>query len=326
MTIYAIKGSDDQERIVKVYNSLKTGEGRFGWSNIQTADLRVLRERVEQDGWESLSQQEKNCYHGFLLAIEPEDYVVYINVPKWGECTLAKVTGPYEWRFDDEDFNHRFPVSAESVRVFNRNDKTKVHPALSARLKLQGRWWTISTQEEFNQLLRALDEGTPSGSSTPETNLKHLLPEITKAIHHTHPNKDLEDFVEGIFKKVPGVISVRPRRGRADHGADLLVDFESGLVPGLVRQDTLAIQVKSWGGEHNDSSAIDDIKRAFEYYEKDEDENVTMGLIVSTAVEAGDKLISELDKLQEDSGKPVALLLGAELAKFVLKYAGDILN
>ena len=253
----------------------------------------------------------------------PRIPVVYINVPEWGKCTLAEVTGPYEWRFDDCDFNHRFPVSAKTVREFDRND-AMVHPALSRRLKLQGRWWTIYTEAEFNQLLNALDEGTPPGPSTPETNLKHLLQELTKAIHHTHPEKNLENFVERIFKKIPGIISVRPQRGRADHGADLLVDFESGPVPGLVRQETLVIQVKSWEGEHINPSAVNDIKRAFEYYEKDE--NVSMGLIVSTATKAGDKLTSELDKLQEDTGKPVALLIGTELAKFVLKYAGDILN
>lgn len=323
MTIYAIKGSDNADQIVKVFESLKRGEGRFGWSYVKTANLRDLKKRIEQDRWESLSKEENNCYYGFLLGIEPGDYVVYINVPEWGKCTLAEVTGEYEWRFDDDDFNHRFPVSAKSVREFYRND-AMVHPALSARLKLQGKWWTIKTQEEFNQLLSALDEGTPSGPTTPETNLKHLLLEITKGIHHTHPNKALEDFVARIFKKVPGVISVRQQKGRADRGADLLVDFEYGSVPGLVRQETLVVQVKSWEGEHINPSAVNDIRRAFKYYEKDE--NVSMGLIVATTTEAGDELISELEKLQEDSGKPVALLIGTELAKFVLKYAGDILN
>ena len=101
MTIYAIKGADYQEQIIKVYNSLKNGEGRFGWSYVETADLRVLQERIERGEWELLSEKEKDCYHGFLLGIEPGDYVVYINVPEWGKCTLAEVTGPYEWRFDD---------------------------------------------------------------------------------------------------------------------------------------------------------------------------------------------------------------------------------
>ena len=331
MTIYAIKGSDNTDDIVKVFESLKRGEGRFGWSYVETANLRDLNTRIEQNNWESLSEEEKNCYYEFLLGIEPGDYVVYINVPKWGECTLAEVTGRYEWRFDDNDFNHRFPVSAESVSVFNRNDDM-VPPALSARLKLQGKWWTIFTEVEFFELLRALNTGTAPAQRTPETNLRHLskniepfLLEISKQIHHTHPNKDLEELVANIFMNVPGVKKVRPQRGRADHGADLLVDFESGSIPGLVRQDTLVVQVKSWEGEHDNPSAVHDIRKAFKYYEKDE--NVSMGLIVSTATKAGDNLLNELDKHREEEiGKPIALLLGTELAMFFLKHAGDKLN
>ena len=328
MTIYAIQGSDNADRI---FMSLQRGEGRFGWSYVKSANLRDLRERIEQYGWESLSSEEKDCYHDFLLGIEPDDYVVYINVPVWGKCTLAKVTEGYFWRFDDNDFNHRFKVSAKSVRVFNRND-AMVPPPLNARLKLQGRWWTIYTEEEFNELLRASAAGTAPAQRTPDTNLRYLskkiepdLLGITKKIHESHPNKALEDFVAKIFQKVPGVKDVRPKRGRADHGADLLVDIESGSIPGLIRQDTLLVQVKSWEGIHRKTSAVDDLRKAFKYYEKNE--NVSMGLIVSTADKAGDKLINELDKLREEHPqKPISLLIGTELALFVLKYASDILN
>lgn len=328
MTIYAIQGSDNADRISK---SLQRGEGRFGWSYIESANLRDLRERIEQYGWESLSDEEKDCYHDFLLEIEPGDYVVYINVPAWGECTLAKVTGRYFWRCDDDDFNHRFKVSAKSIHEFNRND-AMVPPLLNARLKLQSRWWKIYTEEEFDELLTALVARTTPTQRTPDTNLRYLsekiepnLLEITKKIHESHPNKALENFVAKVFQKVPGVKDVRPKRGRADHGADLLVDIESGSIPGLIRQDTLLVQVKSWGGIHHKTSAVDDLRKAFKYYEKNE--NVSMGLIVSTADKAGDKLISELDKLREEHPqKPISLLIGTELALFVLKYASDILN
>ncbi|MDE0155608.1 MAG: restriction endonuclease [Gammaproteobacteria bacterium] len=329
MTIYAIKGSKDKDQIAKVFKSLKQGEGRYGWSYVETANLRDLNNRIEQDGWESLSEEEKDCYSEFLLGMQPGDYVVYINVPEWGKCTLAKVTGQYEWRFDDDDFNHRFPVDSESIRVFNRNDRI-VPPPLRSRLSLQGRWWTIYTEEEFNELLNYLEAATPFEPSTSETNLRYLsekiephLLDITNKIHKAHPNKKLEDLVAMVFRKIPGVTDVRQLKGRADRGADLLVDIESIPIPGLIRQETLAVQVKSWEGEHSDPSAVNDIRRAFKNYEKDE--NISMGLIISTATEAGDRLITELDKLREESGKPVALLLGIEFAIFVLTYAGDIL-
>ena len=84
--VYALKASMDWFDIPA---ALKQGEGRFGWSYVDTADLHQLKERIERDGWESLSQEEKNCYQSFLLDIQADDYVVYINVPEWGQCTLG---------------------------------------------------------------------------------------------------------------------------------------------------------------------------------------------------------------------------------------------
>ena len=156
-TIYAIKAPEKEVYINKVFLSLQAGEGRFGWSYISTADQRSLNKRCETDGWNSLTLKEQDCYHDFLLEISQNDYVVYINVPSWGSCTLAKVTSEYEFQYEDDDFNHRFKVDPNSVKTFDRNDG-RVHPALSARLKLQGRWWRVSTVKEFKQLLRALDD------------------------------------------------------------------------------------------------------------------------------------------------------------------------
>ena len=51
-----------------------------------------------------------------------------------------------------------------------------------------------------------------------------------------------------------------------------------------------------------------------------------MGLIVSTAEKPGENLRNRLDQLQEESGKPVSLLIGADLAAFVLRFGGDLLR
>src|SRR5438067_1694142 len=156
--IYALKGDAECD----VVASLKQGEGRFGWSYISSANLRDLQSKINTIGWEAgLSDQEKDCYQGFLLEIKKDDYVIYINVPEWGKCTVARVTGPYFWRFDSPDFNHRFPVDPDSVATFDRNDAF-VHPALSARLKLRGRYWGVYLQDEFENLAKALKGGVIS--------------------------------------------------------------------------------------------------------------------------------------------------------------------
>jgi hypothetical protein len=262
-----------------------------------------------------------------LLDLKEGDYVVYINLPEWGKCTVAQVTGPYEWRFEDDDFNHRFPINPASVYVFDRNDAI-VHPALRSRLKLQGRWWRIYLENEFEALLKSLKEGIRPTPRTREVNLRFLsneiqpfLSSITERIHHTHPNYDLEALFAEVFRKLPGVVDVRWQGGAGDHGADILVTFEAGLpIPGLENESTLVVQVKSFEGEHWDTRAVEDIRRAFEHYPE-----ASMGLIVSTASASTTALDNALDKLKEETGKPVALLIGPDVAAFLLRFGARLL-
>ena len=219
MTIHAIKAPTKKDHVEMVFESLKRGEGRFGWSYEETADLRKLEKRIKQHGWDTLSDDEKECWHPFLLEFQDGDYVVIINAPEWGKCTLAKVTGEYQWRWEQGDFNHRFPVDPESVQTFDRND-AMVHPALSARLKLQGRWWTIYAEKEFRRLLESLPDEMEPAPRGGKDNLAYLskeiqepLSDIAGRIHHTHPNKDLECLVGEVFKQVPGVKNGDEKKG-----------------------------------------------------------------------------------------------------------------
>lgn len=323
-TIYALKGSSEWCDII---TSLKNGEGRFGWSYIETADLRELKKRVDENGWDSLSDEEKDCYQVFLLDLKAGDYVVYINVPEWGKCTVAKITGEYQWKYEDSDFNHRFPVDPSSVYTFDRNDAS-VHPALRSRLKLQGRWWRIYLKDEFSELIEVLEKGFKPSVRTREANLRFLSNEIqpfllniTQRIHHTHPNYDFECLVAEVFKNIPGVIDVKRQGGAGDHGADVLVTFDGGLpIPGLEKQSVLVVQVKSYEGDHWDTRAVKDIKRAFEHYPE-----ASMGLIISTANSITTAVEEALDKLREESGKPVSLLVGPDVAAFLLRYGAKLL-
>jgi hypothetical protein len=319
-TIYAIKGYEDDPTLQ--YSSLLKGEGRFGWSGIQTADVRKLKTQIDEKGSASLTEDEQDCYNEFLLRIRPDDYVVFVNVPEWGKCTLARVTTPYFFRFDDWDFNHRFGVDPSSVQVFDRNAAT-VHPYLSARLKLRGRQWQIYAHDEFNQLLSSLATGTAEKIRDLSDNaaflakeLQPLMEEVTRRIHHTHPNYDLEALVEAIFKTMPNVRRVNRQGGAGDHGADILVTYATGLpIPGLQIDETCVVQIKSYEGEHWDTKAVSDIRRAFDHYPE-----AKVGLIISTAEKGSEALDRELEKLKEEQGKSVYFLCGAEVAALFLRF------
>ncbi|MDD3580348.1 MAG: restriction endonuclease [Desulfobacca sp.] len=221
----------------------------------------------------------------------------------------------------------RFPVDPESVHVFDRNDAV-VHPALRSRLKLPRRYWRINLTDEFNALLKTLEKGVLPSPRTPKDNLRilsneiqPLMVDITRRVHHTHPNYDLENLFAEVFKNVPGVVNVHWQGGAGDQGADIIVTFESGLpIPGLESQAVLVVQVKSYEGEHWDIGAVDDLSRAFDHYP-----DASMGLIISTADSASAILESALDELREKKGKPVTILIGPDVAAFLLRYGTKLL-
>jgi hypothetical protein len=324
-SIYALKVVDWGNEVL---SSLRSGEGRFGWSYVETANLAELKQRVDRDGWDTLSAEEKDCYQPFLLELCPGDWVVYINTPSWGRCAAAQVTKPYFWRWEDDDFNHRFGVDPRSVFEFDRNDAA-VHPALSARLKLQGRKWRISTKHEFEQLVEAARSGRTGTPATSDDNVRFLsreirplLLQITSRIHHTHPNYALERLFARIFEKIPGVIDVKLQGGARDHGADIIVTIEQGHpLTGNVEQSTCVVQVKAFEGEHGDTQAVNDLRRAFEHYP-----DASAGLIVSTAEGSSETFDEELEHLRRDTGKRASLLIGPDVALFAMRYASDLLG
>lgn len=329
-SIYALKVEDMAST---VYESLLAGEGRFGWSYVPTADLRQLKSRIEKSGWEGLSEDEKKCYQPFLLDFKQGDFVVYVNVPEWGKCTVARVTGEYyfKWDGDGSDFNHRFPADPKSVFQFSRNSES-VPPKLRTRLKLQGRKWRISAISEFEELLNKWKSGTLSDAGyTAETDrsflsreLAPLLSRMTRVIHETHPKTALEGLIAEVIKRIPGVIkdSVKLQGGRGDHGADIRFEYEESIpFPelGLGRPRKVVVQVKSFEGEHWDDTAVRDIERALQEYQAD------YGLIVSSADKSGEVLDRQLEELTTRIGKPIGLIIGQDLARFILKYGQDLI-
>ena len=323
--IYALKVSGDWANAVS--DSLRIGVGCFGWSYIENGDLLRLKEQVDKKGWESLSTDERNCFQRFLLNLVKGDWVVYVNVPVWGRCTLARVAGPYYWLRDGKDFNHKFKVDPSTIFEIDRNDVI-VEPALSARLKLQGRFWRIYADKEFDALLGAWAHQGPTAPRTPESSaallakeITPLLRKITESIQRTHPNYGLEALLELVFRKMPTVQKVTRQGGAGDHGADLIVEYETGLpIPALQTQQTCVVQAKSFVGEHWETRAVEDIRRAFVHYP-----NADIGLIVSTADASTPALDIAIEELRRESGKRVELLIGADVARFLLRFCDIIL-
>ena len=348
MAIWAFKGptgadyEPDEYRHVLSFlaNSFQNGIARFGWGYTDKANLHKL----DPKSFAEMDDDERKCWDkaNFLLEIQPDDWIVQINLPFWGACLAGKVVESYAFEeFDNEvsDYRHMIKIDSDSVVQFGRNDD-EVLPIISSRLKLQGRKWRIYYEQEFSQTIQNIKAGGVNIKDDESVGLfylkKDLIPllaSVTEKIYKTHPASQLEGLIAEVFRKIPRVVSVREHGKHkgwgTDNGADLIVTYKSGLgISNLEKEELLVVQVKSYGGQHWEINAVKQIGEAIKEF------NANAGMLITTAesTETLEKAIEELSnrlsKGPDEGGLgkeiPISLIAGKDVARFVFRYGGEL--
>lgn len=308
--IYAFAKIDDLEARHLVYQDIKRGKSRFGmWDQV-----RSLREK-----WYG-----KNA---FLLRIARGDWIVHVNMPSYGKCVAVEVLG--EYGFDEgldckygKDFNNFIPVDVSTFIEFDRNDPN-VLPSVNLAPRRRGQ--RVLQVEDFLASIRNLKNKEFSETQGADRSLIHLkdkinglLPVITAEIQEMNKSKKFESFLHKIFSNMPNTISVKNGFGwGTDHGADLIVEFENPVI-GINISTKLIVQAKSYTGKHFDTNAIDQIVEGIKRYDAD------AGLLITTAEET-EELEEYVRAKSEEIQKTIDIIAGADVARFVIRYAPEFL-
>ena len=315
--IWAFNKAGDPKARRLIYQSVRDGKSRFGWSREDINDL-----SDKNNYWEKENGRQRR-----LLEVKPGDWIVHRNTPEWGQFVAARVTSGYQ--FDEglqcswgPDFRHCFEVDKDIIVKFDRlNPNVLPTVRLNQRQRLERIYEVADFLASIDNLKKGgtveLDEGeSKEGHHLRAKTDKELL-SVTKLIHETHKGKKLEGFLAQVLRKTPGVKEVEEhgKKGGADHGADLIVRMRDPLLD-IVR--TIIVQVKSYEGEHRDLGAVEQVKTGIEEFGGD------AGMIITTA-EGTKKLYDEIEKVSEEINRPITLLAGPEVSRFVIKHAPELL-
>ncbi|HIE00488.1 MAG TPA: restriction endonuclease [Thiotrichaceae bacterium] len=311
MTVWAFASIPNSAREL-VHDSIKKGKSRFGWGNNDEDNLRVT--------W--------NGKLGFLLEVKPKDWIVHVNLPKWGVCVAVQVVGEYE--YDDglkcdwgQDFRHAIPVDTETVVEFNRRD-SNILPTVN--LNPRQRYHRVRAEADFFKSLKNLENKAVQLNQSETREIYHLkdktdetLKHLTKLIHQTHKGKELERFFAQVFRNIDNVVKVKENGFgyKTDNGADLIVTMQTSIA-NIEFEKKIVVQLKSFGGTHNDLTAVEQIVNAIKYY------NADAGIIITTATKT-EELEKKIQEQSHELVKPIDLLAGDDVAKFVIKHAKDLL-
>lgn len=325
MAIFAYGDPSSSEKRAFIYDSIVNEKiSRFLWSYIKNCDLNRLKDVAQKN------EDEQQCWNHAhnLLRIKPGDWIIHVNVPEWGKVTAVHVTSEYFYQEElpSPQDDGRYCFKVDEFITFDRNDN-RVHPKLSARIKLRGAFWQVYCESEFEASLKLLKE-KQSDKVSEKIHLveesKTLLEDLTKRIHDNNPGKKLERFLAEVFRQVPKVVEVKENGfgWGTDYGADLIIKYREGIISSLEREKTLVVQVKSFEGEHWKTEAVDQLATAIDTY------NASMGIIMTTGTrtEALENAFNSLaSKLEKEKNIPIYLLAGTEVAQFVLQYGMNLL-
>ena len=314
-------GNDERDRIRKlVAESVRSGKSRFGYSSEDRANLNLSNEWIDEE-WREWGQQLS------LLDVEENDWIVHINVPEWGRCTAAQVLCDYD--FDDglevswgRDYRHFFGINKETVIEFDRNDPN-VLPTVN--LRPRRRRQRIYDVDDFLQSIENLrrnrvnlSEGERRETYFLKEKTEEYLKKITELIQRTHQGKKLESFLAEVFRKIPGVVHVKENGSRwgTDYGADLIVTTSVSL--GHLQFDNkIIVQIKSFEDRHYDLGAVEQVESGIRQFFG------TAGMIITTAEET-EELESAVRQASERVEVPIDILASADVAKFVIKHAPEL--
>ena len=281
-----------------IIDSLKEGKSRFGYRRDNTPAL----DRIKKGDW-----------------------IVHKNTPIWGRCIAAQATGTLQYDEGEEYFIRYIPIDTSTIIEFDRNDPN-VTPTISGKLKLQGSIYRVMPPTEFLDSIENLKGKTYDAVPKEDKNTKHLqddilssiLPELTLKIHEMNRGKDFERFLHKVFYGIPHTLSIENGFGwKSDHGADLIVKFENPVI-GINLTSKLVVQAKSYEGDHNDTGAIDQVVTGIKKLGAD------AGLLITTG-NLTDKLAKYAEVMSKKIGKEISIIAGTDVAKFILRYAPDLL-
>ena len=308
--VFAFAKIDDMEAREKVFQEISNGKSRFGlW-----------------DQKKSL-KEERYGKNAFLLRIKKGDWIVHVNMPKYGKCVAVESIGEYD--FDDgvkcswgHDFKNFIPVNPDSLIQFDRKDPN-VLPSVNLSPRRRGQ--KVLQVQDFFTSIDNLKTNKFTGDNFEDRGLLHLrtkvddlLPQLTNHIQEMNKSKEFEKFLHRIFDNMPNTTSIQNGFGwKSDHGADLIVEFENPII-GVNVNSKIVVQAKSYTGDHNDLNAVDQIIRGIEEYDAD------AGLLITTANET-EELEKYVREKSEEIEKIIDVMAGHDVARFVLRYAPEFL-
>ena len=307
------------EPVAGVYDELKAGRARIGWSSQDNQNLRKICDKKPENDDE---REARKCL-GFLTKVEIGDRFVYPHQPRRRMMSVVEITGDYGYDDGIEiiggDFRSFRPCKMETPEPVHMYDEI-VPSKLRHRLGCPGRFSEIGDTAPLTDFLKHVSQ---AGQLRDDTNraavgrihekLRKMLP---KEIHREFARADLSRrLCKELFERM-GYTATNVQEGPAEAGADLCVTVGSPLLPDE-RDVVVGVQVFSYEDDVRKGSIEGKLNQLLEGWEKN---SLDSGVLLTTGNpdRPAEEFVEQHNRDRHD--RPVKLIGGEELADLFLQY------
>jgi hypothetical protein len=304
----------------KIFEQLKSGSSRFGWSYDDNLNLERIIESEKSGAWESLSAAQKDAWygHGFVDRASIGDLLFYPNIPKYGEFCIAEISDRYEFldaqKGIDGDFRSSRGCRLITTTPIQKSDAI-VPPSIRNKIGLQRRFYGLYVDDE--DVTSLLDNLKNQGRATGDYKLylaNMTLPHyqnLAREWPRFFPKADLSRALES-FLKLRGETGVDLREGPSESGADLVIEVSH---PFLDRPIVIGIQVGSYEGSVGATTVREKLNQLLNGWS---DNSLDYGCLVLTG-EWTEAAREELRRHNETEKRKVKGIDGEGLARMLLQ-------
>ena len=313
MATFVVKTFDQSSRVPinGVFDELKAGKARIGWSYDDKLDLRKINKKSKAG--RTLDADEagaKRCL-GFLTRVEKGDMLIYPHQPARGMFAVVEVTGDYEYSDKDKAISGDFRSVRSCIfktSAWMRDDS--VPSQLGYQLGKPGRFYRIYDTKPLHEFF------DPEAGTTPlERIYKRLREVLPCAIRAQFSRQDLSrKFLPVFFERMGYNSDVQ--EGRSDAGSDLVVYLDSPLLP-ETKEIRIGVQAFAYKRTVTTKALQGKLHQLLEGWEQNK---LDCGVLLTTGNcgEDGRNLVTAHNK--ENPDRQVRLIDGPELADLFRKY------
>ena len=327
LTVFVVKAVEEGQPIPGVFDELKAGRARMGWSYQDNLDLRLLLGRIEQG--EQLDEDErgaKRCL-GFLTKVKLEDYLLYPHQPERGLFSVVQVKGDYKYSTDkdglDGDFRSLRACLLKTPEPVDMYDEI-VPSQLRQRLGRPGRLSQVYDPSSFFRFLEDLPNRGQLQDGSNRASLRRIHNGLRKnlpgALRREFGRADLSRrFCPDLFERMG--YSAEVQEGPAEAGSDVVVTVGNPFLPDDGFR--IGVQVFAYEGTVEEWALQDKLEQLLGGWE---DNSLDYGVLLTTG-RCSEAAVAALHKHnKEKPDRLVRLIEGDQLADLFLKHfpPGDL--